>query len=255
MVALGRARRAGSTRATTRSPSCSSPLIGSSTSAWSSPTRTTSTHARRAAAVLALDHAVVGDLAAAGGVERRLDELGEHAPVLAARSTPTAVACSSRLVAGEVAGLGRLARTPAIRSRLAVLARRGPGLRARARAAPPSAPRSPARRRPALLGGELERELEREAVGVVQPEGLVGADALLALLPARARSGRRAAACPARACARTPPPRRRATSGSCRDALQLGVGVAHQLAHDGPRTRQEAGARCRAGGPAGRRGA
>ncbi len=37
---------------------------------------------RRAAAVLALDHAAVVDLAAAGGVERGLDELREHAAVL-----------------------------------------------------------------------------------------------------------------------------------------------------------------------------
>ena len=38
----------------------------------------------------------------------------------------------------------------------------------------------------ALLGGELEREVEREAVGVVQQERLVGADALGAAV-ARAR--------------------------------------------------------------------
>ena len=38
-------------------------------------------------------HAAVGHLAAAGRVERRLDELGQHAAVLAAIA-PTAVACS-----------------------------------------------------------------------------------------------------------------------------------------------------------------
>ena len=54
-------------------------------------------HARRAAALLALDLADVGDLAAAGGVERRLDELGEHLAVLEARSRrPRSPARSSR---------------------------------------------------------------------------------------------------------------------------------------------------------------
>ena len=38
-------------------------------------------HARAAVAVLALDHAGVVHLAAAGRVERRLDELGQHAAV------------------------------------------------------------------------------------------------------------------------------------------------------------------------------
>ena len=47
-----------------------------------------------AAAVLALDHAGVVDLAAAGGVERRLDELGQRAAVLAVTTPATAVACS-----------------------------------------------------------------------------------------------------------------------------------------------------------------
>ena len=41
--------------------------------------------ARAAVAVLALDHAGVGDLAATGGVERRLDELEQHAAVLETR--------------------------------------------------------------------------------------------------------------------------------------------------------------------------
>ena len=93
-----RARR--STRAKTRSPSCSSPVSGSSTSAWSSPRRTTSTTFARAAAVLALDHAAVVDLAAAGGVERRLDELGQHAAVLA-RDGRDRGRLLGRLVAGE----------------------------------------------------------------------------------------------------------------------------------------------------------
>ena len=51
-------------------------------------------HLRAAAAVLALDHAAVVHLAAAGRVERRLDELRQHAAVLAGRRDATAVACS-----------------------------------------------------------------------------------------------------------------------------------------------------------------
>ena len=39
--------------------------------------------ARPAVAVLALDHPDVGDLPAAGGVERRLGELDDHPPVVA----------------------------------------------------------------------------------------------------------------------------------------------------------------------------
>ena len=74
-----RAGRAASTVAMTRSPSCSSPLVGSSTSAWSSPRRTTSSTraAQRPSSQRMSPH--VGDLAAAGRVEGRLDELREHA--------------------------------------------------------------------------------------------------------------------------------------------------------------------------------
>ena len=52
--------------------------------------------ARAAVAVRALDHARVRDLAAAGRVERRLDELQQHAAVLDASTASTAVACSIR---------------------------------------------------------------------------------------------------------------------------------------------------------------
>ena len=54
--------------------------------------------ARRAVAALAFDRADVGDLAAAGRVERRLGELDEHVPSPsppASASGPTVVCCSS----------------------------------------------------------------------------------------------------------------------------------------------------------------
>ena len=53
--------------------------------------------ARAAVAVGALDHADVGDLAAAGGVERRVGELDEHAAVRALDARrPSSPARSSR---------------------------------------------------------------------------------------------------------------------------------------------------------------
>ena len=75
-------RAARSTSATTRSPSCSSPATGSSTSTWSSPRRSTSVTVAAQSPDSQRDHAGVVDLAAAGGVERRLDELDQQAAVL-----------------------------------------------------------------------------------------------------------------------------------------------------------------------------
>ena len=134
-------------------------------------------HARRAAAVLALDDAVVVDLAAAGGVERRLDQLCEHAAVLAPDRGDRG-RLLERLVAGEAARLARLREGG---DPLAVVVMR---------AAPGRAPRPHALLihevleallvdAEVLLAGQLEREVEREAVRVVQEERLVGADALL----------------------------------------------------------------------------
>ena len=51
-------------------------------------------HLGAAVAVLALDDAGVGDLPTARGVERRLDELGQH-PAVLALDAPTVVCCST----------------------------------------------------------------------------------------------------------------------------------------------------------------
>ncbi len=172
-------RAARSTSATTRSPSCSSPCVGSSTSTWSSPIRSTSVTRRGAVARLAADLAAVVHLAAAGGVERRLDELGEHLAVLLGDR-----ADRRRLLDGLVAGeLGVEARGAGERLRaLAFLvATAAAGARAGARALVFHQVLEARRVDPeALLGGELEREVEREAVGVVELEGLGRADALVA---------------------------------------------------------------------------
>ena len=61
--------------------------------------------------------------------------------------------------------------------------------RARARAARPSARSKPALvDAKAVLGGDLARQVDREAEGVVQPEDVLGAEALLAVRRARAIS-------------------------------------------------------------------
>ena len=62
-------------------------------SAWSSPSRTAS-RSSALAPLLVLDPAGVGDLAAAGGVERRALELGLELPVVAVRSAPILVRTS-----------------------------------------------------------------------------------------------------------------------------------------------------------------
>ena len=141
-------------------------------------------HARRAAAVLALDHPAVVDLAAAGRVERRLHELGQHTTVLG-RQRGDRGRLLDRLVAGEG---GRLAVLGEGRDPLALDVAR-PAARARARAAAlllHQLLEALLVDAEALLGRQLEREVEREAVRVVEQERLVGADALLARVP-RAR--------------------------------------------------------------------
>ena len=150
-----------------------------------------------AVAVRALDHALVGDLAAAGRVERRLDELGQHAPVLLRHR-----ADRGRLLERLVAGEGRRpARLGERRDPLAVVVARAAARAARAGALlAHQLLEALLVDAEALLGRELEREVEGEPVGVVQEERLVGADALLARRLARARSRRRAASCPGRAC-------------------------------------------------------
>ena len=132
---------------------------------------------RRAAAVLALDHAVVVDLAAAGGVERGLDELGQQLPVLL-RHRRDGGRLLGRLVAGEdrrVAGARR--ERPQLLARVLPTLAAGAGARADALLLHQRLEALLVDAQPAL-GGELEREVEREAEGVVELERLVGADAL-----------------------------------------------------------------------------
>ena len=195
-------------------------------------------HARGASAVLALDHALVGDLAAAGRVERRLDELGQHAPVLL-RDRRDGGRLLGRLVAGEGGRLAALGEG----GDLVALAVGGAAARA-ARAAALLVHKlleALLVDAHALLGRELERELQREAVGVVEQEGLVGADALLARrLGARDDVVEQPHALLERApegllLAREP------HADRVRVLVQLGVCVAHQLAHEVRVARHEAG--------------
>ena len=128
----------------------------------------------RARVAVELDHALVGDLAAAGGVERRLAqlreegavaevlvgvELGEHVGLVVADERRR-VGC-----AGEVGG--------ALRVRLAA------GARDRAVLGHPGAVVVDVDGLAALLG-ELDRELEREAVGGGERERVLARDRVLA---------------------------------------------------------------------------
>ena len=92
----------------------------------------------------------------------------------------------------------------------------------------------------ALLGRELEREVEREAVGVVQQERLLGADALLARV---ARAGDHVVEQP-HALVERAVERLLLVAQPHLDRLallvQLGVRGAHRLAHDLREARQEA---------------
>ena len=111
VVALGRAARVRGRRARrTRSPSCSSPARRLEHERLVVAEAHDVDDRARAVAVLALDHAGVGDLAAAGRVERRLDELGQHAAVLACSTAADRGRLLERLVAGEVAS----ARPPSV---------------------------------------------------------------------------------------------------------------------------------------------
>ena len=104
--------------------------------------------ARQAAAAGALDRPRVGHLAAAGGVERRLDQLHEQPSVVARprrRSSSRRRSSRSRRTRSRSRRCRR-ARAPARADRRRPGRDRSP--RARASAAPPSAIRSPPRRRP-----------------------------------------------------------------------------------------------------------
>ncbi len=124
--------------------------------------------ARGAVAVLALDRPDVGDLAAAGRVERRLGELHEPAVdrgdgrVLLERLVAGEVrlgAGCAREVAGALAQVAGLDARPRAEARLVALA-------LHERAEPGRVDRQP------LLGGELGRDLDREAERVVELEGV-----------------------------------------------------------------------------------
>ncbi len=91
----------------------------------------------------------------------------------------------------------------------------------------------------ALLGEHLLGHLVREAVGVVQPESLVGLDPGGAGVLRRAPPPPPARALPARACARSPPPRPLPSARSWRAPRELRVGVAHHLDHALAQRRQE----------------
>jgi hypothetical protein len=171
-------------------------------------------HPSAAVAVLALDHAGVGDLPAAGGVERRLGELDEH-PAVHLVDRADGRVLLERLVARERRRRPHLAPE---RRRARRAATRRPTRRPADAMPPrdawrccPSAPRSPLVDARALLGDDLERQVDREAERVVQRKAC-SAPSPRRRAPWPARSGRRAASCPARACGRTPPPRRSATA-------------------------------------------
>ena len=121
------------------------PRPASTTTAWSSPARTTSATRDAAVAVLALDRARVGDLAAARRVERRLGELDERAPVALEHAGDRRVLLEV-LVAGELAS-----------------ARSRP--RARRRPPPPTRTFAPRRRARALLVHEARRTRRRRRTG------------------------------------------------------------------------------------------
>ena len=121
------------------------------------------------AAVLGLDHSVVGDLAAAGRVERRLAQLQREQAVAAGLEradlrphVELLVADELGLEAGVQIGHGERHGLGAGTGPLALLVHqpRELGLVHRL----------------AVVGGDLDRQLEREAVGVVQLERVVSGD-------------------------------------------------------------------------------
>ena len=137
-------------------------------------------HDRAAIAVGALDVAGIGHLSAAGGVERRLDQLDEHASVVgldgADRRLPI-----GRLVADEVgrepgrAGERHRTLTKSRRPRH----RRSALARDRVRCSPISASNPSSSTPELVLGDDLERQVDREPVRVVQQERVLRRDPLL----------------------------------------------------------------------------
>ena len=242
-------RAARSTRATTRSPGLAAPsLDASTTTAWSSPARSTSaTRARQSPSSHSID-AGVGDLAAALGVERRLGELDERAAALL-QDARDRRALLEVLVAGELGRLlARAGGRPPARRRRAPARPRPP---TSARAARPSA-----RRSPAMSTGTPRSAAISRVRSIGKPKVSCSRKASSPRDLAAARAGRRAAPGPvssvrpkpsssardplAGSCrARAAAPGRRRPSSPCTTSTYLGRNPA----------------RCRAGGPAGSRGA
>ena len=168
-----------------------------------------------AVAVEALDVATVGDLAAPGGVERRLDELDQHPAVVRDRRADRGLDVG-RLVAEEV---GREPGFAGERLRALAEILAGPVAPGRsprdACADPPSATRTPPRR-PRDRARRRARALGRSGIRRCRAsETRLRLRCPRRRSPSRGRSARRAACCPARASGRSSPPRRQATCGRC----------------------------------------
>src|SRR5207247_10318434 len=131
--------------------------------------------ARPAVAVLALDHPDVGDLPAAGGVERRLGELDDHPPVVA-RDRAHGRVRLQRLIAHE---LRRRPLQPQPRTLHDLRSTGRPGALARGLALALVA--VDVETQTGLLG-ELARQVEREPVGVLEAKDVLAAQALLPVL-------------------------------------------------------------------------
>src|SRR3954470_17438983 len=185
-----------------------------------------------AVAVLALDRARVRDLAAARRVERRLGELDVRAAVALEPAGDRRVLLEV-LVAGELARLvGDLAHDVAAGARARTIAGAlGPG----ALLVHQARELLVARERDTALRGDLARQVDREAVGVVQPEGVLAGD-----LAPREQVVEQARALLERAAEAlllgAHPLQDRLPAGD-----QLGVGVAHHVDDDLDELRQETG--------------
>ena len=163
------------------------------------------------------------------GVERRLGELDSVRPSSRRRQPSPSCARSSVLVAVNGRRARRLANAAA-RSRRS---RRRAGLRATARAAPPSAPRSPPVQTPSPRSPAISRVRSIGKPNVSCSRKAVGADPLAPASRARAIVVEQLAR-PARACARSPPPRRASHCRSysrcrCSSGRRAPISLEHRL--------------------------
>ena len=169
-------RAARSTCARTRSPTSIVPALGDDREhlVVAEPQHVIDPGA--AVAVQALDVARVGDLAAAGRVERGLDELDQHASVVALGRADRGLGVG-RLVADEIGGEPGVAGE---RERRACGARRRPRSgRAGSRSLALLVHQDLEARlvdAEVVLGDELERQVDREPVSVVKQERVGGGD-------------------------------------------------------------------------------